>query len=170
MRQDMLKRVGMLAASAAVCGAVAGGGLMMQGMRYVRPTAENWSLLPYAEPAAKVEQTVGRSSKGEEFSRDYVSLTGYDEQGREIWKKSRFSTDPGLRSEHKTYDGDTVAWHTITNGTKADVYQQYDAQGRLIREESGNLITVYSHRGDETEPYLTEMHTAEGCAPVARHG
>ena len=158
----MLKRVGMLAASAAVCGAVAGGGLMMQGMRYVRPTAENWSLLPYAEPAAKVEQTVGRSSKGEEFSRDYVSLTGYDEQGREIWKKSRFSTDPGLRSEHKTYDGDTVAWHTITNGTKADVYQQYDAQGRLIREESGNLITVYSHRGDETEPYLTEMHTAEG--------
>ena len=162
MRQDMLKRVGMLAASAAVCSAVAGGGLMMQGMRYVRPTAENWSLLPYAEPAAKVEQTVGWSSKGEEFSRDYVSLTGYDEQEREIWKKSRFYTDPGLRSEHKTYDGDTVAWHTITNGTKADVYQQYDAQGRLIREESGNLITVYSHRGDETEPYLTEMHTAEG--------
>ena len=24
------------------------------------------------------------------------------------------------------------------------------------------MITVYSHRGDETEPYLTEMHTAEG--------
>ena len=63
---------------------------MMQGMRYVRPTAENWSLLPYAEPAAKVEQTVGRSSKGEEFSRDYVSLTGYDEQGREIWKRAGF--------------------------------------------------------------------------------
>ncbi len=134
---------------------------MMQGMRYVRPTAENWSLLPYAEPAAKVEQTVGRSSKGEEFSRDYVSLTGYDEQGREIWKRAGF-LPTRLRSEHKTYDGDTVAWHTITNGTKADVYQQYDAQGRLIREESGNLITVYSHRGDETEPYLTEMHTAEG--------
>ena len=74
---------------------VAGGGLMMQGMRYVRPTAENWSLLPYAEPAAKVEQTVGWSSKGEEFSRDYVSLTGYDEQEREIWKKSRFYTAPG---------------------------------------------------------------------------
>lgn len=162
MRQDMLKRVGMLAASAAVCGAVAGGGLMMQGMRYVRPTAENWSLLPYAEPAAKVEQTVGRSSKGEEFSRDYVFLTGYDEQGREIWKKSRFYTDPGLRSEHKTYDGDTVAWHTITNGTKADVYQQYDAQGRLVREQTGDIITVYSYRGGEEKPYLTEMHTAEG--------
>ena len=162
MRQDMLKRVGMLAASAAVCSAVAGGGLMMQGMRYVRPTAENWTLLPYAEPAAKVEQTVGRSSKGEEFSRDYVSLTGYDEQGREIWKKSRFYTDPGLRSEHKTYDGDTVAWHTITNGTKADVYQQYDAQGRLVREQTGDVIAVYSYRGDETKPYLTEAHSVEG--------
>lgn len=162
MKLHLVKRVGMLAASAAVCGVVAGGGLMMQGMRYVRPTAENWSLLPYAEPAAKVEQTVGWSSKGEKFSRDYVSLTGYDEQEREIWKKSRFYTDPALRSEHWTYDGDTVAWHTITNGIKADVYQQYDAQGRMIREESGNLITVYSHRGDETEPYLTEMHTAEG--------
>ena len=162
MRHDMLKRVGMLAASAAVCSAVAGGGLLLQGIRYVRPTAENWSLLPYAEPAAKVEQTVGWSSKGEEFSRDYVSLTGYDEQEREIWKKSRFYTDPGLRSEYKIYDGDTVTWHTTTNGIKADVYLQYDAQGRMTRQETGNLITVYSYRGDETEPYLSESHTAEG--------
>ena len=162
MRQDMLKRVGMLAASAAVCSAVAGGGLMMQGMRYVRPTAENWTLLPYAEPAAKVEQTVGRSSKGEEFSRDYVSLTGYDEQGREIWKKNRFYTDPALRSEHWTYDGDTVTWHTITNGIKGDTYLQYDAQGRMVRQEAGDIITVYSYRGDETKPYLTEAHSVEG--------
>ena len=162
MRQDMLKRVGMLAASAAVCSAVAAGGLMMQGMRYVRPTAENWSLLPYAEPAAKVEQTVGWSSKGEEFSRDYVFLTGYDEQGREIWKKSRFSTDPALRSEHWTYDGDTVTWHTITNGIKGDTYLQYDAQGRMVRQEAGDIITVYSYRGDETKQYLTEAHSVEG--------
>ena len=90
MRQDMLKRVGMLAASAAVCGAVAGGGLMMQGMRYVRPTAENWSLLPYAEPAAKVEQTVGRSSKGEEFSRDYVSLTAMTNRDGKSGKRAGF--------------------------------------------------------------------------------
>lgn len=156
MRQDMLKRVGMLAASAAVCSAVAAGGLMMQGMRYVRPTAENWSLLPYAEPAAKVEQTVGRSSKGEEFSRDYVSLTGYDEQEREIWKKSRYYTDPALRSEHWTYDGDTVTWHTITNGIKADVYLQYDAQGRLVREQAGDVIAVYQYRGDEIDPSTGE--------------
>lgn len=156
MRQDMLKRVGMLAASAAVCGAVAAGGLMMQGMRYVRPTAENWSLLPYAEPAAKVEQTVSRSSKGEEFSRDYVSLTGYDEQEREIWKKSRYYTDPALRSEHWTYDGDTVTWHTTTNGTKADVYLQYDAQGRLVREQTGDVIAVYQYRGDEIDPSTGE--------------
>lgn len=156
MRQDMLKRVGMLAASAAVCGAVAAGGLMMQGMRYVRPTAENWSLLPYAEPAAKVEQTVGWSSKGEEFNRDYVSLTGCDEQGREIWKKSRYYTDPALRSEHWTYDGDTVTWHTITNGIKADVYLQYDAQGRLVREQAGDVIAVYQYRGDEIDPSTGE--------------
>ena len=162
MKLHLVKRVGMLAACAAVCSAVAGGGLMMQGMRYVRPTAENWSLLPYAEPAAKVEQTVGRSSKGEEFSRDYVSLTGYDEQEREIWKKSRFYTDPAIRSEHWTYDGDTVTWHTITNGIKGDTYLQYDAQGRMVRQEAGDIITVYSYRGDETKPYLTEAHSVEG--------
>lgn len=162
MKLHLVKRVGMLAACAAAATVCAFGVASLNGLRYVRPTAENWSLLPYAEPAAKVEQTVGRSSKGEEFSRDYVSLTGYDEQEREIWKKSRFYTDPGLRSEHKTYDGDTVAWHTITNGTKADVYQQYDAQGRLVREQTGDVITVYRYRGGEEKPYLTEMHTAEG--------
>ncbi len=162
MRHDMLKRVGMLAASAAVCGAVAAGGLMLQGMRYVRPTAQNWSLIPYAEPAAKVEQTVGWSSKGDKFSRDYVSLTGCDEQGREIWEKSRFYTDPALRSEHKIYDGDTVTWHTITNGIKADVYLQYDTQGRMLRQETGNVVAVYSYRGDEEKPYLSETRTVEG--------
>lgn len=162
MKLHLVKRVGMLAACAAAATVCAFGVASLNGLRYVRPTAENWTLLPYAEPAAKVEQTVGWSSKGEEFSRDYVSLTGYDEQEREIWKKSRFYTDPGLRSEHKTYDGDTVAWHTITNGTKADVYQQYDAQGRLVREQTGDIITVYSYRGGEEKPYLTEMHTAEG--------
>lgn len=162
MKLHLVKRVGMLAACAAAATVCAFGVASLNGLRYVRPTAENWTLLAYVEPAARVEQTVGRSSKGEEFSRDYVSLTGYDEQEREIWKKSRFYTDPALRSEHKTYDGDTVAWHTITNGTKADVYQQYDAQRRLVREQTGDVITVYRYRGGEEKPYLTEMHTAEG--------
>ena len=171
MRQDMLKRVGTLAASAAVCSAVAGGGLMMQGMRYVRPTAENWSLLPYAEPAAKVEQTVGREQQGSRSSAEITfpspAMTNRDGKSG---KRAGFLPTRDWRSEHKTYDGDTVAWHTITNGTKADVYQQYDAQGRLVREQTGDVIAVYSYRGDETKPYLTEAHSVGGRTPVARHG
>ncbi|MFQ9126206.1 MAG: hypothetical protein ACLR4Z_04580 [Butyricicoccaceae bacterium] len=30
----------------------------LNGLRYVRPTAENWTLLAYVEPAARVEQQV----------------------------------------------------------------------------------------------------------------
>ena len=44
MKLNILKRAGMLAASTAVCCGVVFGGLAMNGLRYVRPTAENWTL------------------------------------------------------------------------------------------------------------------------------
>lgn len=40
MKLNILKRAGMLAASTAVCCGVVFGGLSMNGLRYVRPTAE----------------------------------------------------------------------------------------------------------------------------------
>ena len=56
MKLNILKRAGMLAASTAVCCGVVFGGLSMNGLRYVRPTAENWTLLAYMQPAARIEQ------------------------------------------------------------------------------------------------------------------
>ena len=56
MKEDIFKRAGMLAVSTAVCCGVVFGGLSMNGLRYVRPTAENWTLLAYMQPAARIEQ------------------------------------------------------------------------------------------------------------------
>ena len=39
----------MLAASTAVCCGAVFGGLSLNGLRYVRPTAENWTLLAYMQ-------------------------------------------------------------------------------------------------------------------------
>ena len=56
MEKDIFKRAGMLLASTAVCYGVVFGGLSLNGLQYVRPTAENWTLLAYMQPAARIEQ------------------------------------------------------------------------------------------------------------------
>ena len=60
MKLHLVKRVGMLAACAAAATVCAFGVASLNGLRYVRPTAENWTLLAYIEPAARVEQQVER--------------------------------------------------------------------------------------------------------------
>lgn len=55
MSRDLLKRAGMLVVSTAVCYGSIFGALTLNGLRYVRPTAENGTLLAYIEPAARVE-------------------------------------------------------------------------------------------------------------------
>lgn len=161
MRQDMLKRVGMLAASAAVCGAVAAGGLMMQGMRYVRPTAENWSLLPYAEPAAKVEQTVGWSSKGEEFSRDYVSLTGYDEQERPVYSVLLVDNVFSIYQRYVYRDGGYTQYSYGAEGFNSYLYET-DARGRVTRCDTDGHSTLYWYDGDDEDPCRYEFYDASG--------
>ena len=46
MNRDLLKRVGMLTAATAACTAGVFGALALNGLRYMRPTADNWWLLP----------------------------------------------------------------------------------------------------------------------------
>lgn len=46
MNKDLLKRVGMLTAATAVCTAGVFGALAVNGLRYMRPTTDNWWLLP----------------------------------------------------------------------------------------------------------------------------
>ena len=47
MNKDLLKRVGMLTAATAVCTAGVFGALAVNGLRYMRPTTDNWWLLPW---------------------------------------------------------------------------------------------------------------------------
>ncbi len=55
MVRNVAKRLGQLALLTFVlCGATFGA-LFLRGMYYVRPTADNWRLLPYIVPAASYE-------------------------------------------------------------------------------------------------------------------
>ena len=58
MNRDLLKRVGMLTAATAACTAGVFGALAVNGLRYMRPTADNWWMLPWVAPAARIEQSV----------------------------------------------------------------------------------------------------------------
>ena len=51
INRDLLKRVGMLTAATAACTAGVFGALALNGLRYMRPTADNWWLLPWVAPA-----------------------------------------------------------------------------------------------------------------------
>lgn len=55
MNRDLLKRVGMLTAATAACTAGVLGALAVNGLRYMRPTTDNWWLLPWVEPAERIE-------------------------------------------------------------------------------------------------------------------
>lgn len=164
MKLHLVKRVGMLAACAAAATVCAFSVASLNGLRYVRPTAENWTLLAYVEPAAKVEQTVGWSSKGEEFSRDYVSLTGYDEQERRVWSLTSMHPFIVGYGDREVYNGSEMTQYIKSYGGYATQHMQYDELGRMVRLEDWNGVTVYSYHGEESEPYLKQMYDELGVA------
>ena len=71
MNRDLLKRVGMLTAATAACTAGVFGALAVNGLRYMRPTTDNWWLLPWVAPAERIEQCVMDFGEGE--PRDLVA-------------------------------------------------------------------------------------------------
>lgn len=169
MKLKILKRAGMLAASAAVCYCGVFGALTLNGLRYVRPTAENWSLLAYIEPAARIEQEVVYMStlNDAEPKRTNIRITGYDAQERQIWLLNFAEPFRLTTREQNVYsDGMMTTYYTVA-GTKETSYTQFDARGRKVREEDSRNVTVYSYRGEENEPYLTETYNVQGTL-VAR--
>lgn len=164
MKLKILKRAGMLAASTVVCYCGVFGALTLNGLRYVRPTAENWSLLAYIEPAARIEQEVRHYSDldGSNPEKSSAIITGYDEQDRPIWSFSAGWPFHIRYSEHKVYNGDTVTWYNTSCGVKTTTYLQYDALGRLLRMEYPDRTIIRSYRGDEKDPYLVEDYNAQG--------
>ena len=164
MKKDLFKRVGMLTAATAACYGVVFGGLSLNGLRYVRPTAETWRVLPYVKSAARIEQETEYLAKNDGRQRfNCVSVTGYDEQDRPIWQ---YRVDPFLTDEeHWTYTGNQSEWRFTNYGSKPTVItQEYDAQNRVIwmKNSDNDTKEVYHYRGEETMPYLTETFDGQG--------
>lgn len=129
MKEDIFKRAGMLAASTAVCCGVVFGGLSMNGLRYVRPTAENWTLLAYMQPAARIEQQKTTRVIPDEKEWSYLRITGYDAQNREIWSLNCKRPFGVSSNERKVYSGSKMTWYSTTCGVKTVSYTEYDEQG-----------------------------------------
>ena len=158
MNRDLLKRVGMLTAATAACTAGVFGALAVNGLRYMRPTTDNWWLLPWVEPAERIEQCVMDFGEGDPT----YTVTGYDAQNREIWSRTTFGKLASVGSSRDVYIGNTSARYFFGQGGKADSVCQYDEQGRLIRMETDyGGISTYYYRGDATETYLEETHNAQ---------
>lgn len=162
MKLNILKRAGMLAASTVVCCGVVFGGLSMNGLRYVRPTAENWTLLAYMQPAARIEQQKTTRVIPDEKEWSYLRITGYDAQNREIWSLNCKRPFGVSSSERKVYSGSKMTWYSTTCGVKTVSYTEYDEQGRIIRTANADGIETYTYRGDEEEPYLEQSCDTAG--------
>ena len=158
MKLKILKRAGMLAASTAVCCGGIFGALTLNGLRYVRPTAENWTLLAYIEPAARVEQQVERLD-GEHFA---TTLTGFDAQERRVW--SFTSMHPFIigYGDREVYNGSEMTQYITSYGGYATQHMQYDELGRMVQFESSYGTAVYTYRGEESEPYQEKWYNTQG--------
>lgn len=162
MKKDIFKRAGMLLASTAVCYGGIFGGLSMNGLRYVRPTAENWTLLAYMQPAARIEQQKTTRVIPDEKEWSYLRITGYDVQNREIWSLNVKHPFGVSSSERKVYSGSKMTWYSTTCGVKTVSYTEHDEQGRIIRTENADGIKTYAYRGGETKPYLEQSCDTAG--------
>lgn len=164
MKLHLVKRVGMLAACAAAATVCAFGVASLNGLRYVRPTAENWTLLAYVEPAARVEQQVERSD-GEYFA---TTLTGFDAQERRVWSLTSMHPFIVGYGDREVYNGSEMTRYITSYGGYATQHMQYDEQGRMVRFEDWSGVTVYSYHGEESEPYLEQTCYEQGVLQTER--
>lgn len=163
MNRDLLKRVGMLTAATAACTAGVFGALAVNGLRYMRPTADNWWLLPWVEPAARIEQSV---MDFHDSSAPSYTITGYDAQNREIWSSTTFGRLTSVGSSRHVYTGNTEVQYNWGEG-RPFVVRQYDEQGRLIREGiPGEAVTNLFYHGNETKPYLEKSYNGQNVQVV----
>ena len=116
MKLNILKRAGMLAASTVVCCGVVFGGLSLNGLRYVCPTAENLTLLAYMQSAARIEQQKTTRVIPDEKEWSYLKITGYDAQNREIWSLNCKRPFGVSSSERKVYSGSKMTCYSTTCG------------------------------------------------------
>ena len=158
MKLHLVKRVGMLAACAAAATVCAFGVASLNGLRYVRPTAENWTLLAYIEPAARVEQQVERLD-GEHFA---TTLTGFDAQERRVWSLTSMHPFIVGYGDREVYNGSEMTQYITSYGGYATQHMQYDELGRMVQFESSYGTAVYTYRGEASEPYQEKWYNTQG--------
>lgn len=158
MKLHLAKRVGMLAACAAAATVCVFGVASLNGLRYVRPTAENWTLLAYVEPAARVEQQVERSD-GEYFA---TTLTGFDAQERRVWSLTSMHPFIVGYGDREVYNGSEMTRYITSYGGYTTQHVQYDELGRTIQFESSYGTAFYTYRGEESEPYQEKWYNTQG--------
>lgn len=158
MKLHLVKRVGMLAACAAAATVCAFGVASLNGLRYVRPTAENWTLLAYVEPAARVEQQVERSD-GEYFA---TTLTGFDAQERRVWSLTSMHPFIVGYGDRAVYNDSEMTRYITGYGGYTTQHVQYDELGRTIQFESSYGTAFYTYRGEESEPYQEKLYNTQG--------
>ena len=158
------KRLGQLALITFVLYGVTFGALLLRGMYYVRPNADNWRLLPYIVPAASYEQCVYSAEwfDGQQ-ERAHVSISCKDAQGREIrgmalHKDSLlpYYTDISYVGNTQTVRNKEWRFYSVDRVTT-------DALGRDIRYDyDDGSYTVMEYEGDSEEYSLSLGYDAQG--------
>lgn len=163
MIRSIGKRLGQLALIAFVLYGVTFGALLLRGMQYVHPNADNWRLLPYIVPAASYEQCIHSVQWQGSMQRLTVSISCKDAQGREIRGIVLHERELLPYYTDISYDGNT---QTVRNRE----WQFYsvdrvttDEQGRDVRYDyDDGSYTVMEYEGDSEEYSLSLGYDAQG--------
>lgn len=163
MVRSIGKRLGQLTLIAFVLYGVTFGALLLRGMQYVHPNADNWRLLPYIVPAASYEQCIHSVQWQGSMQRLSVSISCKDAQGREIRGIALHKDSLLPYYTDISYDGNTQTvrnkewrFYSVDRVTT-------DALGRDIRYDyDDGSYTVMEYEGDSEEYSLSLGYDAQG--------
>ena len=165
MKKDICGRIARLALIAFALYGITFGALFLRGVYYVRPTADNWRLLPYIVPAASYEQCIYSAEWFDgQRERASISISCKDAQGREIRGITLHEGDLLPLYSDTVYEGNRQTdyfkgWDNY--GVQRIVT---DAQGRTVQIErtSGNVVLM-QYEGEREEPSLIQTYDAQGA-------
>lgn len=163
MVRSIGKRLGQLALITAVLYGITWSALLLRGMYYVQPNADNWRLLPYIVPAASYEQCIHSVQWQGSMQRLSVSISCKDAQGREIRgivlherELLPYYTDIWYDGNTQTVRNKEWRFYSVDRVTT-------DALGRDIRYDyDDGSYTVMEYEGDSEEYSLSLGYDAQG--------
>ena len=163
MVRSIGKRLGQLALITAVLYGITWSALLLRGLYYVQPNADNWRLLPYIAPAASYEQCIHSVQWQGSMQRLSVSISCKDAQGHEIRGIALHKDSLLPYYTDISYDGNTqTVRHKEWRFYSVDRVTT-DALGRDIRYDyDDGSYTVMEYEGDSEEYSLSLGYDAQG--------